>query len=107
MAWSRATSTLRLFSSVARSASIEFCTPFSAPTAAHCDGADGPEVCCDWMLAHARISSRLPTPQPIRNPVIAYIFDTQLTTRSFDSSTSCFENAYTLVGVRPSNTRRL
>ncbi len=80
---------MRLFSSVPRSASIEFCTPFSAPTAAHCDGAAGPDVCCDWMFAIARISVLLPTPQPIRNPVIAYIFDTQFTTISLELLRSC------------------
>ena len=33
-------------------------------------------------------SSLLPTAQPMRKPVIAYIFETQLMTISFDVSTS-------------------
>ena len=60
------------------------CTPFSAPTAAHCDGVAGPEVWCDWMLPIASASSVLAIAQPMRNPVMAYIFETPWTTTSFE-----------------------
>ena len=76
-----------------RSASIEFCTPFSAPTAAHCEGVAGPEVCWLWMVAMAPSRSRLPTAQPMRKPVMAYIFETQLMTTSLEASISSFEKS--------------
>src|ERR1039458_8871681 len=50
--------------------------------AAHCDGAAGPEVSCDCMFVMARTISLAPTAQPMRKPVMAYIFDTQLITTS-------------------------
>src|ERR1035438_5431272 len=81
---------LRLFSSVTRRFSTDDCTPLSAPTAAHGEGAAGPEVCCDWIVAMASISGLLATAHPIRKPVMAYIFDTPLMTMTFDSSSGDF-----------------
>ena len=65
---------------------MQDCKPLSAPTAAHWDGAAGPEVSCDWMLVMARTTSRAPTAQPMRKPVMAYILDTQLMTTSLEVS---------------------
>jgi hypothetical protein len=77
---------------------MEDCTPLSAPTAAHCEGAAGPEVSCDWMLVMARTSSLLPTVQPMRKPVMAYIFETQLMTTSLDLSISSWAEVVTVGG---------
>jgi len=45
-----------------RKFSTEDCTPFKAPTAAHCEGAEGPEVCCDCTVAIASTNSLLDRP---------------------------------------------
>src|SRR4051795_9654391 len=87
---SRSSMTLRLFSSVRRRLAIDDCTPLSAPTAAHWAGADGPEVCCDWIVAMASIRCALPIAHPMLNPVMAYIFKTPLMTALL----ACFFGAF-------------
>ena len=98
---------MRWFSRVRRSDSIEVWTPESAPIAAHCDTVTGPEVWCDWMLVIASTTSRLPSAQPIRKPVIAYIFETPWTTTSFEASPVSFANSYGFGAFWPSKTSRL
>ena len=83
---SSAISTLRLFSSVARSPSTGDWSPLMAPTAACWSSTDGPEVSWPWMLVIASMSFLLPTAQPIRKPVIAYCLDTPLMRISLEFS---------------------
>ena len=59
------------------------------------------------MLVIASTSSRLPTAQPIRKPVIAYIFETPWTTTSREASPVSFANSYGFGAFWPSKTSRL
>jgi hypothetical protein len=104
---SRSTMTLRWFSRVRRSDSIEVWTPESAPIAAHWETVTGPEVWWPWMFVIASTTSRFPRAQPMRKPVMAYIFETPWTTTRRDCSTGSFAKSYGLGAFWPSKTSRL
>ena len=63
-----------------RSDSTSSCGPSIAPSAPAWHRLDVHEVVCDWRVPIAPMISSLAMAQPIRNPVIPYVFATPLTT---------------------------
>src|SRR5437899_672793 len=85
------TSSSRRLRYSSRMEATESCGPFSASTAAAWEIDDVWVASCDCTLRRASMSGRGPSAYPTRHPVMAYVFESELTRTSRSRRRACCE----------------